>query len=311
MIFSKQEIVELLEVIDYHHTIFIASTVGTDTLTIEDKELLNKFGIDADALSTKHPHVDQAFRFGILAEALGGKNARMLNFTDFKQYIRAKQYLPLTRVEELALESVKNQAYHDIKGLGHKIGGKLNDIHAQEDVVQRARVEKIIEGTARETIENRKSVQHMVSELGHKTEDWQRDFGRISEYIMHSSYEEGRAAKLEEKDGKDVLVYKDVFPGSCRHCIKHYLTNGVGSPARVFKLADLRANGTNIGRKAPQWLPVLGPMHPWCRCTLNHVPVDAVWDEKTKTYKTSVDFKRKVERKSKIKIVVGDKKFEV
>ena len=54
--------------------------------------------------------------------------------------------------------------------------------------------------------------------------------------------------------------------------MKHYLDGGLGSAPKVFRLDELKANGTNVGRKAAEYQPVVGPLHPWCRCTLERVP---------------------------------------
>ena len=124
---------------------------------------------------------------------------------------------------------------------------------------------------------------------------------------MHTAYEEGRAANIEYELGKDAIVYKDVYPGACRHCIRLYLTNGFGSQPRLFKLSALRANGTNIGRKPVDWLAVLGPIHPWCRCTLNKLPPGYKWDDKTKDFVPPANYVIGDWRKSKIKITIGDK----
>lgn len=48
-----------------------------------------------------------------------------------------------------------------------------------------------------------------------------------------------------------------------------------------------------------------------CRCELHYIPEGYVWDEKTKQFQPPKDYKRKVERKSKVHITVGDKNFEV
>lgn len=311
MIFDTNQIKELLDIIDMHHTLFIANNVGIDILTDEDLSLLKEHGIDVKKIAVEHPTITQAFKFGVLADSLGDKNTKQLNYEDFKKYLKSGNFIPLTDREEEALEAVKHQSYNDIKGLGNRVGNNLNQIHIEVDQELRRRKEKIIEETAKEVIEERKSVRDMVSRLGHKMGDWNRDLGRISEYIMHSSYEEGRAASLEKKGGRDILVYKDVFPGACRWCMKHYLTGGVGSQPIIFRLSELKANGSNIGRKQVDWDAVVGPMHPWCRCTMGEVPEGFDWDPRVRSFTKLKPLIRKVERKSKIRITVGEKNFEV
>lgn len=59
---------------------------------------------------------------------------------------------------------------------------------------------------------------------------------------------------------------------NCANCRRHYGAGDGTDRPRIFFLEDLEANGTNVGRKAREWLPVIGPMHPSCRCTLVIVP---------------------------------------
>lgn len=49
-----------------------------------------------------------------------------------------------------------------------------------------------------------------------------------------------------------------------------------------------------------------------CRCDLKEVPKGMVWNDETHSFEPPKEpYKRQVERKSKVKIYVGDKLFEV
>lgn len=125
---------------------------------------------------------------------------------------------------------------------------------------------------------------------------------------------EGEVGCVEVEKNNTLLVRingKCIWVGNCKYCIKAYTTQGIGSKPRIFKLIDLIANGDNIGVKAKDWKPVLGPQHPWCRCNLRYIPKGYVWDEELQTFVPPKDFERKVQRRSKVKIYVGDKEFTV
>ena len=87
--------------------------------------------------------------------------------------------------------------------------------------------------------------------------------------------------------------FKDVYNGACKHCIKAYLTGGIDSEPKIFKLSELRANGTNIGKKPEAWLPVIGGMHPHCRCTLNKYNPLYSWDSKTRSFTKPKEYKQR------------------
>jgi hypothetical protein len=140
-------------------------------------------------------------------------------------------------------------------------------------------------------------------------ETWKHDWGRIVETEGNNVFQNGKALKMLEEDS-EVMVVKVVYPLACRHCIKAYLTNGIGSKPRVFKLVDLIKNGDNIDRKVADWKPVVGSIHPWCRCDLKKIPKGYEWNEETSRFELSKKFEHKVERKSKVKVTVGNKVFE-
>lgn len=311
MIFTPRQIEEILKIIDKYHLIFTAQHVGFEVLSPNDKALLRGYGIDPDKLK-KDSQLEHAFKFGLLSYSLSKQDAKKLDYPSFKRFLESGGFIPLNTRENDALNALKFHAYSDITGLGNKIKDNWNTTLIEADQKQRAKYEKIVQDEAERTIRNRESVRDMVSRLGHQTGDWSRDFGRISDYVLHSAFDHGRAMSIERDGGGSSLVYKDVYPGACKHCIQHYLTAGIGSQPKIFKLSELQANGTNVGRKVADWQPVIGPLHPWCRCTLERVPEGYKWNDETQSFSTpSENYQRKVQRKSKIRVTVGDTTTEV
>lgn len=263
MIFSKEKIEEILRVIEFNHTLFIGTNISTDILTNEDTALLMQFGINTNDIKTLFTPFEQQFYFGRLSAALGDKNASQLQYNDFLKYLRRGQYVPLTKREKATLTYAKQKTYGHIKHLSQKVESTANGIIINNDQANRDRFEATLKGSIERAIVERDTVNSVVSELGHKTSDWGRDLGRIAATEMQNVYEEGRAASIEDKEGKDAEVYKNVYPQACRFCIKFFTTSGIGSQPVVFKLSDLRAMGSNIGKKQAQWTPTLQPTHPW------------------------------------------------
>lgn len=277
---TPNQIQELLEIIDLHIIKFISGNVGNQYLTDADKLLLKKYGVKVPAGKLT---MQEAYKFGILSQAMSTQKLNTLDYSTFKNKLRNKTFLPLDRNELGALRQIEFQAYNEIKGLGNKIKGNFSRIAIEADKKQREKYEKLISVTARKTILDRGGVKYFRSELGHATGDWARDFDRMADYILHEAHEAGRAAGLERRDGKDVLVYKRVFDRACKHCERLYLD---GDKPIVFKLSELKANGSNIGRKVNEWKPVIGATHPWCRCQLEYVGPNSKWDDKKKRFVT-------------------------
>lgn len=310
MIFTPEQINELLEIIEYHHILFSVKHFGKPILTDREQEILLKHKIDTGKLDTQN-YSETAYKFGVIARAIGDGKAKKLKYNDFKKWIRSGGHIPLTNQEQLVINSLKQKTYGHLKDLGQKIGSDVRNTLENENQKRRAQVEKLISKELIEGAENRKALKEIMSNLAKKTEDWGRDWGRIVETELHNAEEEGRAADIKKNSTReDPLVYKLPFPGACRHCIKAYLTNGLGSRPIVFKLSQLMSNGTNIGVNQKEWKPVLGSMHPFCRCPLEEVPEGFIWDENLRMFVLPKSIP-KVERKSKVRIQIGSEIYYV
>ena len=70
----------------------------------------------------------------------------------------------------------------------------------------------------------------------------------------------------------------------------------------IFKLSELKANGTNVGRKVADYLPVVGSLHPRCRCTLNKFQDGYVWNESKRVFEAPKGYKQRYDYDISIKI---------
>ena len=161
-----------------------------------------------------------------------------------------------------------NKTYTHIKGFSERIKNdvrasisseELSYLQAQEAAKADAVLKKeLLDGTF-----EKRSVKKITSNLANQMNDWNRDWGRIVETESQDIYNLGRAEIFMEED-PDPLVYFDVFPGACRHCIRLYLKGGIGREPKVFHLSELMANGTNYGVKSKDWKATIHPVHPFC-----------------------------------------------
>lgn len=306
MLFSPNEIQELLDLIEGYHLSFIAKNVGLSVLSEKNQKFLKDFGFPLDEYKGKLTPIEYAYKFGILSTSLNEAVLKKLNFNQLKNYISQGKFIPLTQYEQDVLESIKHQSFKDIKGLGNKIKQDVNGIIIEEDQNKRRKYENTIRKELVKTVQNRETVKDLVSRISNKTKDWNRDLGRISDFILHKAFEDGRTISLLRESGPKTKVFKSVYLGSCIHCQKLLLTNGLGSKPKIFTLEELINNGTNINRKQKDWKAIVGPLHPFCRCTLYKVPEDYEWDEKMGGFFKPIPWERQVERKTKVKVKIGE-----
>ncbi len=297
------QIQELLSIIDRNHNIYFISQFGPDFLTDADKEELERYGVNVDELYTpENDLIFTQFHFGILAQSLQNQT-KQITFSDLKQYITKGQYIPVTARETAQLNSIRNQSLNDIRGLKGKIFQDVNQIILNNT---KKNQEQFLKDRIEEGFLNKESVEEISRDISIKTGDWSRDFDRIVQYVSETAYQEGKVAHILKYSGEDdPLVYKTVFDGACRHCIRLYLTSGLGSEPKIFKLSELRQNGTNIGRKVDDWLPIIGPTHPYCRCPLNDYVKGSIWDVGQRRF----IIQSLLTNRKKVKIRVGNKEF--
>ena len=269
-----------------HQLTFIAEQLGLNYLSPNDRAILTAAGIDLNQFTNAQGVVDHAYMFGLLAEALGDDRAKGMSYQQFQKFIKSGQFVPLTDEEEFVLEQVKNQSYNDITGLGSKIIQGTKNIIVRANLRQQNQIRKIIKQKAVDAVKYRQSAAKMASELGHATEDWERDWLRIAYYVLQNAYNYGRARAIFREHGEDAEVYFDVLKGACRHCRELYLTDPDDEMSQpiIFKLSDILANGNNIGRKANDWLPTVSPIHPYCRCTIRFKDPNTEWDAEMQSF---------------------------
>jgi len=282
-LFTPEQIQQIEKIITLHHVVFIGNNIGTEILSDYDKYVLDKHGIDVNKLSKEYTNLEQAYHFGKLSTILQSKDVKKLTYNDFLQYLRRGQYEPLTEREKGTLRFLKRNTYNYIKGLEASVIKDTNGIIINDSQKIRDKYEQAIKDSVKRAVIQRDSIKSVVLELGNKFGDWQRNLNRIAATEMQNAYEWGRAEELKKVYGTDVEVYKDVYPGACRYCIQLFLTNGIGSQPKIFKLQELIANGNNYNSKPENWKPVLGVVHPFCRCSLNSLPQGMTWNkEETK-----------------------------
>ena len=310
--FSQDEIQQLLEIIDKNTNIFIAQNIGKDYLTKDEILKLEKVGIDTNKLYLPDGDiVKQSFQFGLISDALG-PDANKINFSELKDYFKGGNYIPLTKVEQFSIDSIKKQSLNDIRANKNRIFNDINNIISSKEKNNRVAYENVIRKEVETGFIKQKTVGEISRELGKVTGDWSRNFTKSVEYISHSAFNEGRVAAIERKD-ENAKVYFDVYPGACRVCIKVYLTNGTGSKPLLFTLKEIKENGSNIGRKVKDWKATLSPTHVFCRCTVNHFKEGKIWNEKTKRFELSneIVIKDRLPIKFTVKIGKEEKNYFV
>lgn len=302
MIFTQAQIQDMLSILQRYELLFIANQLGTDFLSKTDKAILLAAGINVDTFKNKQGVIEHAFLFGILAEAIGDARAKNMNYKQFQNFLASGNFIPLNEDEEFALQHMKRRAYTDITNLGARMRTSVANAALNSNAKQAAIVAKIIKEKTVNAVKTRQTARALAADLARTSQDWEVDWLRISQYLMHEAFNTGRAQGILREHGSDAEIWFDVLQGACERCKELYLTDpeDEDSEPKVFKLGEILANGNNIGRKAPNWLPTIAPTHPYCRCTVNYKKPGYAWNPATHAF--TLPIKRKSSKLGNVKL---------
>lgn len=298
MKFNTFQIKKIIEVINKNTAVFIGSNLGIEYMSDYDKYLLKLYGIDLDSIQTMN-QIEQMFYFGIYSSMIGGKKSFRVKRADFEDWFQKELQKPISTQRKATLDFIKQRAFTDITGLGNRVTGSLNNKILTASIQERNKVRRQIAKISKKGIKEGYNQAKMSQIMRQVTEDWARDFSRISDYILQETYAWGRLAQIVETYGEDCKVYKQTFPGVCKHCEANY-----GTPNEepiVYSIDELIQNGTNIGRK--EQLPVVGQAHPFARSILHAVPPNSEWDNVKKQFVVKRNTQG-VKRTSRAKITI-------
>lgn len=125
----------------------------------------------------------------------------------------------------------------------------------------------------------------LAGELRKVTEDTKQDWNMVIRSELINNKIEGEAQAILDgvspysNDKENTKVFKRPNPDACKHCKRLYLERD-GMTPKIFTLAELMANGTNIGKKVAEWKPTLGIIHAHCQCQLNVMPEGTTFDKR-------------------------------
>jgi hypothetical protein len=314
MILNTQQIERVLQQISKNILLYIGVNLGEAVLTEVDRALLTSLGLNLAGLGGLFPPYYRMYLLGRLTQVIGDYNSGRLAYNDFEEYLRREQYQPLTPFEEIQYTLARQATYHHLKNLENRVRQDVETGITEE--LTRSEYENIFKEEIATGVKERKSVTNIISDIGHRTQDWSKDLGRIVDTEMNNIFQRGRVVEImRQNPGSDPLVYKDVYAGACRHCIALYLTDGLGSAPRLFKLSVLVANGSNIGRKVKDWRATVDGCHPFCRCLLRTHTEGTIWDKKKKQFVYDTEALRREEKrlgiKGTVKVTVGEKVYIV
>ena len=265
MLLSDAQLHEIRQIIADYHNAFIANVISPDAVESAVLEKLKEKGL----IRTEVNSLEDAYLYGQVLAAMNDPKLANMSYDQFREYLRANP-VQLNPIERRAVQIAQHQAAQDTVGLGNRISTDFGQTILTTDTQLANEMRDTIRTVTAEAIARRETAAELKTTLGETTQDWARDWDRIAITEMHNAREHGYADNVGKHYGGEARVCKITQENACQHCKELHI--GPDGYPRIFKLSQLEAHGTNVGRKAKNWEAVVGPIHPHCSCVLQRVP---------------------------------------
>jgi hypothetical protein len=275
-VLTDKQIKEIENIIDQHMSLLTYVATGKGKI---DPSLLKSLGLPAEAPSL----VKNSFILGKIIQLMKDSDIKNMSFQELKE--KAKIY-KLSPVERNSLKFAEQNAAQFVTALGNRVTTQILSAVAQAGgQATLAEAEHgIIKDTVAESILKQHTRSKLATELGHADGDWLRDWQRVATTELWNAKLNGEVMTILQgksiyanTEKGDTKVFRRPAPDACAHC-KRLLLESDGVTPKVFKLSELIANGTNVGKKTRDWLPIVGTIHPNCVCPIAVLPAGFGFD---------------------------------
>ncbi len=271
LIFGSAKAHQIRAIVRKWQTAVLAGLLGWDVLSPAERRLLRAAQLELPLrgglvrkpggqlelpMALAQDPIENAFRFGQIETSV----------TESASSTRAKvqDAPPLTEAERAAVVAARESAGLHLRNVFARVEAATG--RALNEADQRAAVA----AQTGQALDERRTVSELKTRLGHITEEHERDWTRVAMTELQNAHQAGTAARIRASDGGHAWVAKVPRPDACPHCKRLYL--GADGQPKIFKLSNLQANGTNVGKKVAEWDAVVGTLHPHCQCVLTRIP---------------------------------------
>lgn len=257
MVISQDTIEKIKKIAKKYHNAILLKYAGKEELTQSEIDELKQAGLydeDNQQIIKNIYHYNLAYRHG-------DENAPD-SLDDFNE---TKPELPENEQVEASVDYLTENFETQINKQKDSVVNKLTE--AIRNANQNFKFQKLTED---EILNNKDlSVANLKSRLEEISGEADRDWDRIVNTEVSNAISLGSVDRIagenEEKDSKEVYVYRIPQKDACQSCKKFYMDSD-GSP-KLYRFSTLLGNGSNFGKKRSEWKPVADATHPNEKCS--------------------------------------------
>lgn len=250
------------DLVDLHHKALIVEILGDEAVPPDTLKLLKATGMYRKGSDRT---IKRSFQFGQHA-VLNEKVVSMSN-KEFRRYLQEEGSV-LSAQERGIVDFLRRSLKENIETLANTMNTRVGRVVLEAD----AKLQRSLSRRHRKNVffevERRKAMAEVAKGLVVTTEQQLGSAMRTTVTETNNAYQEGRAIEIIKKSGSnDPDVFKRPRHDACDACVFTYLESDGVTP-KVFKLSELVANGSNVGKSRSERQAVVGSFHPNCSCPL-------------------------------------------
>jgi len=181
-------------------------------------------------------------------------------------------------VRNYSIKQLRLNAGQFIDKFAEKEASEINSIVSSQLLKHTQQMRDATKEELSEGVINNRTNKEIARRLRKRTKDYGKDWDRVVTTELARAQNLGAFDAIVEnnidKKQSEIYVYKTGAKDDkvCKYCRKFWFTDDGVTP-KVYKLSELVANGSNIGRKAADWEPTVDITHPNGRHYLQELPL--------------------------------------
>lgn len=272
MLLSKKTITEIVDIIRKRHNLFAIKTIGPELLSSKEiEELKNEYGEEAIE------QIEDFIKDGYYVGYMRNKDLGSVTEVSHSQFVNEKKP-DLNELENYSIEHSKEVLESYLQKLSQSTQTTFETLIREYNKRYKDFLMTNV-GVAMATLaeEQNRSVGDLMIAMRDLTNDVARDWDRVAKTETANVINVGMTDKIikmnEGEDPENIYIFKRVVNDQalCSSCRKLHLMDDGVTP-RIYRLSEVLANGTNVGKKQSDWQMTIGVVHPRCRCQISQVP---------------------------------------
>lgn len=254
--------------------------VNPDQLTKKIQQIIKRYSallryLVLGPTAVSRSELKSLIRFGLIEK-------RHIKFTLGDAYLDA--HLQMLRrksrksVRNYTLKQIRRNAGQFIDKFVEKQSTELGSIVSNELLTHTHKMRDATKDELTQGLLNKRTNNEIARRLRKRTKDYGKDWDRVVTTELARAQNLGTFDAIVEnnvdKKQTEIYVYKtgphDVK--TCKYCKKFWFLSDAVTP-KVYKLSELVANGSNMGKKAADWKATVDITHPNERHYLQELPI--------------------------------------